>query len=42
MVAALEAAGLPVFRSSDLAVAAIACYIEGRLRAERLRSRQRR
>jgi len=42
MVAALEAAGLPVIRSSDLAVAAIACYIEGRLRAERLRSRQRR
>ena len=40
MVAALEAEGLPVFRSSDLAVAAIACYIEGRLRAERLRPRK--
>lgn len=37
LVEVLEAAGLPVFRSSDRAVAAIALYIEGRLSAARIR-----
>ncbi|MBW2368343.1 MAG: acetate--CoA ligase family protein [Deltaproteobacteria bacterium] len=37
LVDALEEKGLPVFRSSDRAVAAIALYIEGRLAAERIR-----
>jgi acyl-CoA synthetase (NDP forming) len=41
LVEALEAGGLAVFRSSDVAVAALALYIEGRLNAERIRSRQR-
>ena len=39
LVDALEAGGLPVFRSSDIAVASLAIYIEGRLRAERIRLR---
>lgn len=39
LVEALEAAGLPVFRSSDRAVAALGKYIEGRLRAARIRNR---
>jgi acyl-CoA synthetase (NDP forming) len=39
LVDALETAGLPVFRSSDIAVASLAMYMEGRLRAERIRLR---
>ena len=39
LVDALEAGGLPVFRSSDIAVESLAMYIEGRLRAERIRLR---
>lgn len=39
LVDELQKGGLPVFRSSDRAVAAIAKYIEGRLHAENIRSR---
>jgi acyl-CoA synthetase (NDP forming) len=39
MVVSLEAAGVPVFRSSDLALAALGRYIAGRLAAEHLRLR---
>lgn len=38
LVDSLEEGGLPVFRSSDRAVAALAKYIEGRLHGARLRS----
>lgn len=37
LVDTLERAGLPVFRSSDRAVAAMALYIKGRMSAERIR-----
>lgn len=37
MVAALEAGGLPVFRSSDRAVEALAKYINGRLHAAKIK-----
>ncbi len=39
LVESLEKGGLPVFRSSDRAVHAVAKYIEGRLYADLLRSR---
>jgi acyl-CoA synthetase (NDP forming) len=39
VVAHLEAEGVPVFRSSDLALAALGRYIAGRLAAEHLRLR---
>lgn len=38
LVAELMSRGVPVFRSSDRAVRALAFYLEGRLHAERLRS----
>ncbi|MDX9788090.1 MAG: acetate--CoA ligase family protein [Desulfobacterales bacterium] len=38
LVARIESSGLPVFRSSDRAVAAIALYISGRLASVRIRS----
>jgi acyl-CoA synthetase (NDP forming) len=40
LVEVLEKEGLPLFRSSDLAVAAMARYIEGRLAVERIRLRE--
>lgn len=39
LVERLEQRGLPVFRSSDRAVAAMALYIEGRLHAQEIRRR---
>lgn len=39
LVEALEKTGLPMFRSSDMAVSALARYIKGRLRAEKIRLR---
>ena len=38
-VEVLEQGGMPVFRSSDTAVAALAIYLEGRLHAEKIRLR---